>query len=263
MAKATTTSPRTAAIQISCRGERKYAEVLKVAKAQINIDELGITDIRPRRARTGALLLEILGANGATKADVLAGKLKEIMTGQEEVMISRPEKMADVRVRDIEESISREDLIEKISQVGKCSVEKIKMGAIIKALNGLGTVWLKCLLRLVVGAITQTPRLRVGWTMVRTELMLARALQCFRCLERDHVKAECRATVDRSSGCYRCGKEGHMARLCAAPAFYVICADRGVRSNHRMGGRACNPLPARKRRARAEDPTNRNTRPLA
>lgn len=68
--------PRSAAIQISCRGDAKYADVIKIAKQKVDIDSLGITDLRPRKARTGAMLLEIPGAEGIGKADILAEKLR-------------------------------------------------------------------------------------------------------------------------------------------------------------------------------------------
>lgn len=240
--------PRTAAIQISCKGERKYAEVMRVAKTQIDIDAIGITDIRPRKARTGAFLLEIPGADGATKADLLAAKLREITAGQEDILISRPEKMGEVRIRNIEESISQEDIALKVSQTSGCSVDKVSIGTITIAPNGLGTALLRCPLT-VAKTISQVPRMRIGWTMVRVELLPPRTLQCFRCFEEGHVRAECKAAVDRSSLCYRCGKEGHVAKLCTALPHCAICAERGARSNHRMGGQACRPPRRGKRHA--------------
>ncbi|XP_018360472.1 PREDICTED: uncharacterized protein LOC108759496 [Trachymyrmex cornetzi] len=71
--------PRTAAVQISCRGEATHAEVMRIAKTKVDIDSLEIPEIRPRKARTRALLLEIPGKEGASKADALAGKLKEAL----------------------------------------------------------------------------------------------------------------------------------------------------------------------------------------
>ncbi|KYN20009.1 hypothetical protein ALC57_07650 [Trachymyrmex cornetzi] len=60
--------PRTAAVQISSRGETTYAEIMRIAKNTIDLQELGIKEIRPRRARTGAFLLEIAGGvEGAAK----------------------------------------------------------------------------------------------------------------------------------------------------------------------------------------------------
>lgn len=50
--------PRTAAVQISCREGAQYAEVLREARNKIDIDKLSIPELRPRRARTGALLLQ-------------------------------------------------------------------------------------------------------------------------------------------------------------------------------------------------------------
>ncbi|XP_018368539.1 PREDICTED: uncharacterized protein LOC108764689 [Trachymyrmex cornetzi] len=103
--------PKTAAVQINCRGEASYAETMRIAKSNVDIDMLGIQEIRPRKTRTGALLLEIPGVDGAKKANMLADRLKEVLKEQENVMISRPEKTAEIRIRDLEESVSKEDML--------------------------------------------------------------------------------------------------------------------------------------------------------
>ncbi|XP_018358984.1 PREDICTED: uncharacterized protein LOC108758487 [Trachymyrmex cornetzi] len=113
---------------------------MRLAKNRVDIDTLNIGEIRSRKARTGALLLEIPGAEGASKADKLTGKLKEALGDEQNVLISRPEKTADVRLRDIEESTTKEDILLALTQRGECQKEAIKLGDITSAYNGLGTV---------------------------------------------------------------------------------------------------------------------------
>jgi len=101
--------PRTAAIQVACpAGE--VAETMRLARERIKLEELGVRDLRPKRARTGALLLEIPGADSNKLADTLAAKMRETLADRSGVVITRPVKTAEVRVRDIEDSISAEEI---------------------------------------------------------------------------------------------------------------------------------------------------------
>lgn len=238
-------TPRTAAVQISCRGDINYAEAMRLAKSRVDIDMIGIKEIRPRKTRTGALLLEIPGTESYEKANELANKLKEAFRERENVLISRPEKMADIRIRDLEESVTREDIIQTITSEGKCPKEAVKLGEIISSVNGLGTMWLRCPLAAAKN-ITKERRVRIGWTMVRVELLPERMIQCYRCLEIGHVRNQCRSEKDRGRTCYRCGQEGHLAKECAGNAHCLICAERKLRADHRMGGPACKPTPLKK-----------------
>ncbi|KYQ55824.1 Gag-Pol polyprotein [Trachymyrmex zeteki] len=218
---------------------------MKLAKSRINIDEIGIEEIRPRKSRTGALLLEIPGIDSSNKANELASKLKEAFRERENILISRPEKMAEIRIRDIEESVSKEDISQIITTIGKCPREILKLGDIIPAFNGLGTLWIRCPL-VVAKLVTSKRRIRIGWTMSRVELLPERGVQCYSCLEMGHVRSQCRNDKDRGRTCFRCGQEGHLAKECRLQAHCIICADRQVRADHRMGGPSCDPPPPKK-----------------
>ncbi|KYQ58856.1 hypothetical protein ALC60_02142 [Trachymyrmex zeteki] len=231
-------TPRTAAIQISCRNGAMYTDVLREAKEKIDIDELGISDIRPRRARTGALLLEIPGTDGSEKANKLANKLKEALQNNCNVLISRPEKMADIRVRDLVDSTTKEELISKCAEIGKCDKNNVRVSDIVQSLNGLGSAIVKCTLA-AAKLITKSTRIRIGWTSVRVDLLPERPPQCFKCLEVGHVRAQCRSEVDRGSLCYRCEGMGHAAKGCINPVNCVVCLSKGRKADHRMGGPAC------------------------
>ncbi|XP_018360471.1 PREDICTED: calponin homology domain-containing protein DDB_G0272472-like [Trachymyrmex cornetzi] len=117
--------PKTAAIQISCRGEASYTEVMRTAREKVDIDAMGIHDLRPRKSRTEALLLEIPGAENSIKADKLAEKLQQALEGQRDVLVSRLEKMADIRMKDLEESTTKEDILLALTLHGNCSDKTI------------------------------------------------------------------------------------------------------------------------------------------
>jgi len=60
--------PRTATIVINC-SDGNYADIMRQAKTKIKPEKLGVKEIRPRRTRTDALLLEIPGAKGNKVVD--------------------------------------------------------------------------------------------------------------------------------------------------------------------------------------------------
>ncbi|XP_018360093.1 PREDICTED: uncharacterized protein LOC108759244 [Trachymyrmex cornetzi] len=117
---------------------------MRLAKSRVNIDILDIKEIRPKKVRSGALLLEVPGVEGTSKADKLANKLKEALDDQQNVLIIRPEKTADMRIRDLEDSMTKNDIIAALSLKDECAAEAIKLGNITPSNNGLGSLWLRC-----------------------------------------------------------------------------------------------------------------------
>jgi len=97
--------PRTAAVQVTCPPGQS-AVTMRLARERVDFKKLGIDEMRPRRARTGTLVLEIPGTNGAAKADVLAREMQEALRDREGVAITRPVKTAELRIKDIEDSIT-------------------------------------------------------------------------------------------------------------------------------------------------------------
>ncbi|KYN29291.1 Gag-Pol polyprotein [Trachymyrmex cornetzi] len=247
---------RTAVVQISCRGEASYSGMMRLAREKVDVEALGILDIRPRKSRTGALLLEIPGVEGGQKADKLAEKLKTALVGQEDVLVTRPEKTADIRLKDLVEATTEEDILQTLTLLGKCAKTAFKLGTIVPSFNGLGTLWVRCPLASA-KSICRNKRIRIGWTMVRVELLPERSNQCFKCLEPGHVRTQCRNEIDRGALCYRCGQSGHIAKDCIEKAHCPICASKNVKAEHRMGGPACKP-PVTKRKTNKEEKVSKD-----
>jgi len=105
----------------------QYAETMRLARERVNIKELGIPELKPRRARTGALLLEIPGADGGLKASALADKLRVALGDREGVRISRPVKTAEMRVKDVEDSISAAEVAKALAAQGGCDIEEVAL----------------------------------------------------------------------------------------------------------------------------------------
>lgn len=73
-----------------------YAEIMAKATAEINLEEIGISALRPKRAITGALVLEVPGPEGVTRAKMLKEKLQKAVGDMEGVKVARPVKTMDI-----------------------------------------------------------------------------------------------------------------------------------------------------------------------
>ncbi|KAM0727856.1 putative 50 kDa protein in type I retrotransposable element R1DM [Formica fusca] len=102
----------------------------------------------------------------------------------------------------------------------------------------MGTLWVQCPVAATVKVVA-AGKIHVGWTMARVESLSARPLQCFRCLERGHVREQCSSQIDRSGCCYNCGSSGHKASNCVNKTHCVLCTEAGLPAGHRVGSEAC------------------------
>ena len=238
-----------------------YAEVLTEAKNRVNLASLGIERLKFRTAATGARILELPGDSGAEKANSLAAKLRETL-GEEMVRVHRPEKCAELRILDLDDSVTKEEVVKAAAKVGDCPPDTIKAGEIKRNLRGVGTIWLRCPV-LTAKKLTEHGRLLVGWTSARVRLLEPRPLQCFRCLETGHVGAKCTAEVDRSDLCFRCGRPGHRAAHCSADPHCPICETAEKPANHRLGSNDCSSAPPKQRTKRGGRKGKKSERPRA
>lgn len=220
--------------------------MMRTAKASIKPEDLEITRMRFKRVVTGALTMEIPGDRDGRKAGALAECLAALFAGNEEIRVARLIKTVELRIKDLDDSVTAGEVAQAVAESGDCLVADVKTGAVSWAPNGLGTIWVKCPLT-AANKIAVAGRIKVGWASTRVELLDVRPLQCFKCLERGHVRQNCPNTVDRSSLYYRCGMEGHKARECRAPPKCPICGDLGLLANHRAGSKACTPARRRRR----------------
>ncbi|XP_067209032.1 uncharacterized protein [Linepithema humile] len=155
------------------------------------------------------------------------------------VQINRPQKTGEIRIRDLAPSATAESVARAVAEMGGCSLAEVKVGDIKPSPTprGLPTVWAKCPLK-AANKVAQERHIAIDRLFrARVELLEVRPLQCFKCLEKGHVRAKCPNTnVDRSGLCYRCGETGHEARVCTAQAKCAVCLDAGRPASHRGTG---------------------------
>lgn len=173
----------------------QFAPLMIEVRSKISLDELGIavgTKTRTRGA-TGALIIEIPGADSGKKADALASRMREVLRGRDGVRVDRPTKTADVRIRGLEASIRPEKVAAAIAEKAGCTRAKIQLGEIRAQRFGQGSVWARLPMTAVKRAC-ERGNIRVGWTRARIDPLETRPMRCFRCLERGHVRDPCPST---------------------------------------------------------------------
>ncbi|EFN85901.1 hypothetical protein EAI_08252, partial [Harpegnathos saltator] len=186
-------------------------------RAEIDLLALGISGLRPKRAVTGALILEVPGEGGAERAQKLVPLMEAALAGSG-VRVARPVRRAELRVTGLVEATTKEEVIETLARAGGCLGGEIRVGEIRRPPTGLSTAWAQVPLAAArrIAAVSERRELCVGWVIVRAEVLATRPLQCYRCLEIGHPRQRCQSAVDRSDRCYRCGQPGHRAVTCTA-----------------------------------------------
>jgi len=158
-------------MQISSR--RETLKIMRLTKEQINIDEIGISEIRPRRAR--CISSKNTRRNGKSDQSEYTHRQTERGAGQRKCLdLFKLEKTVEFRIKNIENAIMPEKLAEYVAKKGSKSFE-MKMDPINKTPNDLSTVWVKCSL-IAANRETKALRFKIKWTMMRVEFLPNRAL---------------------------------------------------------------------------------------
>lgn len=118
--------------------------------------------VRFKRAVTGALTIEIPGNKEGKRASALAERLASLFEGNEEVRIARPIKTAELRIKDLDDSVTAGEVAQAVAGSGECSIEEVKTGVISRTPNGLGTIWIRCPLT-AANRIAAAGHIRVDW----------------------------------------------------------------------------------------------------
>lgn len=136
--------PRTAVVTLTCP-PGGYTEAMKMARTRVALCDLGITDLKLRRAVTGAFAFEIRDEDSNTEANKLADALRTVFIGNKDIKVARPVKIAEIRIRDLEESLTIDEIALAVATAGDCKREDVRVSPNIRwAVNGLGTAWIKC-----------------------------------------------------------------------------------------------------------------------
>jgi len=236
-------APRAAAVSIKANAENvTYADIIKHARENVNLKDLGIVNPRMRRAANGGIIIEIAGPEGALKADSLASRLREVIGSN--ASVSRPVVKADVKISGFDDSVIKDELITIITEIGSCLASDVRIGQFRPMRTGLNMVWVQCPLSAAI-KLSRKAKINVGWSVARVEMMRSRPVQCFKCWHFGHVRNTCNSPMDRTGYCFKCGNPNHTSYSCLSDAYCVICSDFGYETAHRLGSSACSALTRR------------------
>ncbi|KAH9643088.1 hypothetical protein HF086_008973 [Spodoptera exigua] len=113
--------PKSAAVVVTLtpeaaeRGET-YESVLRRARANVDPAQLGAGRVTCRKTQTGARIFEFSGAQGGTKAELFAAKLREAVADTAKVV--RPVKCVALEVTDLDDSVTQEEVVAAVAAVG-------------------------------------------------------------------------------------------------------------------------------------------------
>lgn len=234
--------PKTAAVTITAKKGISYAEILRHAREKISLPTMGIDASKIRKGINGGLIIEISGEENNIKAAKLADKLKEVLPDKDNIRIAQPTIKADLKISGLDDSISKQEIVDVIANLGTCNSDDIKAGDIRWLPNGLGAIWVRCPAN-TANTVAASGKIKVGWTIAKIEILPSRPLQCYRCWNYGHVRYSCTSPIDRSNHCYRCGNSDHRINDCSAPRpRCIICEEKGRNANHRLGSTYCDAI---------------------
>jgi hypothetical protein len=189
--------PRSSAVTLTLSEEAKisYVEALTTARGKIPLRG-GIYKTKMRKARTDAIVLEVLGDKDGEMASALATRLAQVLDPAT-VKVAAPARMAELRVDGIDISITKEELRNALALAAGCGGAEVQVGEIGTSSGDLGSAWVRCSL---VGArkLAQAGRTALGWSTARVEAIAKRHLQCFKCLELAQERRACRRWTGRT-----------------------------------------------------------------
>jgi len=235
--------PQTAVISITCGQEKKYAEVLRKARTKVDIEKIGIDHIKAKRAITGGLLLEIMGKEAKEKAETLVIEMRKALK-DEEVKVVVPQKRVELRLSGFDDSVSIVEIIEKLAEIGRSHPDDFRHGE-VKKFRGLGSLWMRCPLGVALEILERhkNNKIKIGWCSVEIELLKNRPMQCYKCLAIGHPIQRCPSKINNMGKCNNCGEEGHHMKSCQNKPRCLVCIERGLDAQHRVGTERCRNYP--------------------
>lgn len=154
---------QTSAITLTCP-KGQYASIMAEIRAKIKLAGVGIAGtLNISTGATGAMMIEIPGADNAHKMDALATKMRQVLEGREGVRVDRPVKTAEIGVRGLELSIRPAEVVEALIAKGRCRQTDIQSGDIRDIERGWGSLWVRLPL-VTARKASEGGSIQIGWT---------------------------------------------------------------------------------------------------
>ncbi|CAG9791191.1 unnamed protein product [Diatraea saccharalis] len=163
-----------------------YGKVISRARKEIALPELSIPGgVNMGSTATGARILKVPGADSGAQADLLASKLRDLLG--DAVEVTRPIKRTDLRVTELDDSVTSDELKMALANQGGCPPEKLVVGPISMGVGGLRMALLRCPVA-AAEVLAKRGRVLVGWTSARVKRLDPLPLRCFKCKKKKKVQ---------------------------------------------------------------------------
>jgi len=134
--------PKSAAVVLHCP-EGEFAAAARRARSAINLEEIGIRDIRVRKALNGDLVIEIPGEEAETRAKILASRMEGVLRGTE-AKVSCPTKTSEILLRGVDALVEADEVLSALREASGLPLEGLKLVPLRPPYGGLRTSGQDC-----------------------------------------------------------------------------------------------------------------------
>lgn len=201
---------------------RSYAELLKIIKKEVDINNIGVSIKDIRKIRGNEVLLVV---NGDSK---MAGSLREEIkakVGEADVLMRS--NLVEFFITGMDETTTEPD-VEMAIQAEAGKNVHIEVKALWTGRQGRQIARV-AMHKEAAWEILKRGRVKVGWLMCKAWERME-IPRCYRCLGHGHIARDCKGE-DRSGACLKCGKDGHRAKDCKNEEYCVACQKGGHRAD--------------------------------
>lgn len=113
-----------------------YAQILSKAKQNVSLGNLGIQNVRMRRALNGALVLKLPGPDGKKLDGSLRITLQEVL--REDAAMNNPVATGELRLRGIDPATTQDEISYELEKISGCPSRDLKVSAINLMRDSMG-----------------------------------------------------------------------------------------------------------------------------
>ena len=203
-----------------------YAEIIKDMKSKIDPKEIGVNIKKIIKNEQGNVRL-VLNENKKGGKEAFLKEIQTKVKSAEEVLLKRKEKA--VVIMDLEDDITKEEVIQSISKELQIPTSAIRLNDIKKTVRGLNMVIAHLPIQ-EAHTVINSKKIVIGWTKCRIREKLDPIL-CNKCQTYGHSVSACTEKPIKGTRCLKCGTMGHLARECKNEESCFSCNSSGHRAN--------------------------------